>query len=277
MRRRGREPRRHRLDAEPAAPAAARSRGATAAGQPAVDLLVSTDTVRVGEQVDVVTAAWFPRDLRLQLRRPPTLQPPVIDGVWSFPQTTPDRHRRHPQHPRPLVRSVRLAPGRLPAGAPGRSNVPRATLKYSTPVALQFFSQEERFALSSRAETLIVRPLPDAGRPAGLRGRDRLGALARAARRSRRPASVGEGLAVELRVTGEGNTALWPNPDVALARGGARLSRAGRRAGHGRPMGAGRRHQDLPLSRGPRFGGRAGAAARALRLLRSRGRPIPAS
>ena len=34
-------------------------------------------------------AAWFPRDLRLQLRRPPTLQPPVIDGVWSFPQATP--------------------------------------------------------------------------------------------------------------------------------------------------------------------------------------------
>ena len=55
-------------------------------GKAAVDLIVSADTVRVGEQVDVVTAAWFPRDLRLQLRRPPTLQPPVIDGVWSYPQ-----------------------------------------------------------------------------------------------------------------------------------------------------------------------------------------------
>ena len=54
-----------------------------------MDLIVSADSVRVGEQVDVVTAAWFPRDLRLQLRRPPTLQPPVIDGVWSYPQATP--------------------------------------------------------------------------------------------------------------------------------------------------------------------------------------------
>ena len=36
-----------------------------------------------------MSAAWFPRDLRLQLRRPPTLQPPVIDGVWSYPQATP--------------------------------------------------------------------------------------------------------------------------------------------------------------------------------------------
>jgi hypothetical protein len=52
-----------------------------APGQAAVDLIVSADSVTVGEQVDVVTTAWFPRDLRLQLRRPPTLQPPVIDGV----------------------------------------------------------------------------------------------------------------------------------------------------------------------------------------------------
>ena len=58
-------------------------------GKAGVALIVSADSVRVGEQVDVVTAAWFPRDLRLQLRRPPTLQPPVIDGVWSYPQAAP--------------------------------------------------------------------------------------------------------------------------------------------------------------------------------------------
>jgi hypothetical protein len=135
-------------------------------GQPGVDLLVSTDSVRVGEQVDVVTAAWFPRDLRLQLRRPPTLQPPVIDGVWSFPQTTPSG-----------IAATRNIRGRwydlfvshqvvFPLVA-GTVSIPRATLKYSTPVALQFFSQEERFALSSRSDTLVVRALPGtAGPPA---------------------------------------------------------------------------------------------------------------
>ena len=130
---------------------------------------MSPDSVRVGEQVDVVTAAWFPRDLRQQLRRPPTLQPPVIDGVWSFPQTTPTG-----------IAATRNIRGRwydlfvshqvvFPL-VPGTVSVPRATLKYSTPVALQFFSQEERFALSSRAETLAVHPLPAAGRPAGFAG-----------------------------------------------------------------------------------------------------------
>jgi tetratricopeptide (TPR) repeat protein len=181
-------------------------------GEPGVDLLVSTDTVRVGEQVDVVTAAWFPRDLRLQLRRPPTLQPPVIDGVWSFPQTTPtgiaDTRNVRGRWYDLFVSHQVVFP--LVAGTVG---IPRATLKYSTPVALQFFSQEDRFALSSRADTLVVLPLPAADRPA-----DFAGAIGSGLTLERHieptSASVGEGVAVELRLSGEGNTALWPNPEV---------------------------------------------------------------
>jgi hypothetical protein len=181
-------------------------------GEPVVELLVSTDTVRVGEQVDVVTAAWFPRDLRLQLRRPPTLQPPVIDGVWSFPQTTPTgiaatRNIRGRWYDLFVSHQVVFP---LVAGLVG---IPRATLKYSTPVALQFFSQEERFALSSRADTLVVRPLPDAGRPAAFAGAIGTG-LTLERHVAPASASVGEGVAVELRLAGEGNTALWPNPDL---------------------------------------------------------------
>ena len=184
-----------------------------AAGQPGIDLLVSSDTARVGEQVDVVTLAWFPRDLRLQLRRPPTLQPPVIDGVWSYPQPAPTG-----------IAATRNVHGRwydlfvshqivFPLLA-GRVNIPRATLKYSTPVALQFFSQEERYALSSRAESLLVLPLPGEGRPAAFAG-----AVASGLKLERRitpmSAVVGQGVAVELSLTGQGNLALWPAPEVA--------------------------------------------------------------
>ncbi len=191
--------------------------GAPPPGQPAVDLLVSTDTVRVGEQVDVVTAAWFPRDLRLQLRRPPTLQPPVIDGVWSFPQATPSGIA--------ATRSIRGGWYDLFVShqvvfplVPGLIGIPRATLKYSTPVALQFFSQEERFALSSRPGTLVVRPLPTAGRPADFNGA--VGSRLTLERHVDPPtASIGEGVAVELRLAGEGNTALWPNPEPAWPSG----------------------------------------------------------
>lgn len=181
-------------------------------GEAAVNLIVSADSATVGEQVDVVTAAWFPRDLRLQLRRPPTLQPPVIDGVWSYPQATPAgiaATRNIGGHWYDLFVAHQVV---FPL-VPGTVSIPHATLKYSTPVALQFFSQEERYALSSRPETLAVRALPLEGRPAEFTG-----AVASGLRLERRitpqAARVGEGVTVELSLAGDGNTALWPAPQV---------------------------------------------------------------
>lgn len=185
-------------------------------GKAAVVLVVSADTVSVGEQVDVMTAAWFPRDLRLQLRRPPTLQPPVIDGVWSFPQAAP-----------PGIALIRNIGGTtydlfvahqvvFPLVA-GRIAIPRAMLKYSTPLALQFFSQEERFALSSEPETLTVRALPAEGRPANFNGA--VGAALHVERRVTPPSvREGEAVSVELTVSGTGNTALWPPPEIRWPR-----------------------------------------------------------
>ncbi|HET7599441.1 MAG TPA: BatD family protein, partial [Gemmatimonadales bacterium] len=130
-------------------------------GDPAVSLVVSQKSTGVGEQIDVLTAAWFPRDLRVQLRRPPTLQPPVIEGVWSYPQPVP-----------PGIAATRTVGGTLydlfvthqivfPL-VPGRIAVAPAVLKYSVPLALQFFSQEERYTLESAPETLTVAPTPSA-------------------------------------------------------------------------------------------------------------------
>jgi tetratricopeptide (TPR) repeat protein len=177
-----------------------------------VHLLVSPKSVRVGEQVDVVTAAWFPRELRLQLRRPPTLQPPVIDGVWSYPQTTPTgiaATRNIRGHWYDLFVAHQIV---FPL-VPGTINIPRATLKYSTPVAMQFFSQEERFALTSDPETLSVQPLPEQGRPVAFNGA--VGSSLSLERRlAVATARVGEAIPVEFVLRGEGNTALWPAPEV---------------------------------------------------------------
>jgi hypothetical protein len=181
-------------------------------GKAAVALVVSPDTVSIGEQIDVVTAAWFPRDLRLQLRRPPTLQPPVIDGVWSYPQAAPAgiaATRNIEGSAYDLFVSHQVV---FPLVA-GSIVIPGAMLKYSTPLALQFFSQEERFALTSRPETLLVRPLPTAGKPHEFTGA--IGSGLKLERRVTPPtARPGEGVAVELALSGEGNTALWPPPDV---------------------------------------------------------------
>lgn len=176
----------------------------------AVTVVVSDDTVSVGEQVDVVTAAWFPRELRLQMRRPPTLEPPVIQGVWSYPQPSPSG-----------IASSRLVSGRwydlfilhqivFPL-TPGVVRIAPATLHYSVPMAIQFFSQEDRYALNSEARSFVARGLPPA--PAAFTG-----AIGRGLSLSRVPdalaGQVGEPISVQFTVEGAGNVTLWPAPAV---------------------------------------------------------------
>ena len=183
-----------------------------AAGRAALTILLSSDTALVGQQVDVLTAAWFPRDLRLQLRRPPTLEAPRIDGVWTYPQPAPTG-----------IASTRLVDGRwydlfvlhqivFPL-APGRVQVTPAKLHYSVPLAFQFFSQEERYSLESGGASVAVSALPDQGRPPGFSG-----AVGRRITLERKviPSSgrAGEALTVDLTLRGQGNVALWPAPVV---------------------------------------------------------------
>lgn len=181
-------------------------------GKVGLSVVLSRDTVLVGEQVDLLTAAWFPRDLRSQLRRQPVLQPPVLDGVWSFPQTSPPgiaASKRVGDKWYDLFVAHQVV---FPLAA-GPVKVPPATLRYSVPVATQFFSQEERFTVSSDPRTLTVSALPLAGQPAGFAGatgRDLK--LERNLTPSR--ARAGEAVNVEIVVRGEGNVALWPAPEL---------------------------------------------------------------
>jgi tetratricopeptide (TPR) repeat protein len=186
-------------------------------GQPAVNLALSSRRGAVGEQVDVLTAAWFPRDLRVRLRRPPTLQPPVIEGVWSYPQPVP-----------PGIAATRTVGGTLydlfvahqvvfPL-RPGRIVVTPAVLKYSVPLALQFFSQEERYTLTSAPETLTVAATPESGRPAAFTGA--VGRDLTLVRTVEPPTAVpGEPVSVSFELSGEGNPALWPAPDLVWPEG----------------------------------------------------------
>lgn len=181
-------------------------------GEPALTLLVSSDRIYVGEQVDVVTAAWFPRDLRSRLRRPPTLAPPSLSGVWSYPQPTPPgiaQSRKVGDTWYDLFVSYQVV---FPL-VPGKVDIAKASLQYSVPVAMQFFSQEERYTLESNAASLTVLPLPDAGRPASFNG-----AVGRGLTLSRRvpgSGSAGQAVPVEVEINGRGNVALWPAPDLA--------------------------------------------------------------
>ncbi len=181
-------------------------------GEPALTLLVSDTSIYVGEQVDVVTAAWFPRDLRSRLRRPPTLTPPTLSGVWSYPQPTPPGiadSRKVGDTWYDLFVSYQVV---FPL-VPGPVEIAKASLQYSVPVAMQFFSQEQRYALESNSATLNVHALPDAGRPSDFSGA--VGRQMTLSRSAPATGSAGQAVAVDITLSGRGNVALWPAPTIA--------------------------------------------------------------
>jgi hypothetical protein len=179
---------------------------------PSVFVVTSGEVVYAGDQVNVLTAAWLPRGLRLRLRQSPTLTPPALPGVWSTPRASV-----------PGAVASRIVDGEtydLYVGFqtvyplnPGSVPVPPARLSWLQPSGRQYFSEERRLSAESRVTMLVVRPVPALGRPPGFDGpvaRDitityRLGSGS---------ARAGTVLPVELVVSGAGNLPLWPTPSI---------------------------------------------------------------
>jgi hypothetical protein len=178
-------------------------------GDVAVSLLASGDSVVVGEQLDLITVAWFPRQLLSQLRRPPELRPPTIAGVFNAVQ--------------PSVAGIgasRLVDGVwydlyvahqvvFPLTA-GRIDVPPAGLAFAVPQGRQYFSEEKSYRLESGPLTIAVMSPPEGGLLGGPSG----ARLALGYELTPDPAVAGEPIPVTLVLSGIGNVALWPPPVV---------------------------------------------------------------
>lgn len=201
--------------AAPAASPLARSllQGAPAPGRPdevALTVIVPAETVLVGQQLDVLLAAWFPRELRARLRRPPLLTLPTPEGVWAYPQTPPSD-----------IAATRLVRGRwmdlfvahqvvFPLAA-GRIVIPPASVEYAVPVTFSFFSREDRYALQTDSVPITALPLPASGRAPDDRAVVGQG-LSLAVRIEPAETRVGEPIEVAGTVAGGGNVALWLEP-----------------------------------------------------------------
>src|SRR5687768_16790398 len=112
-------------------------------GGPSVFVVPSAQVVYAGDQLNVLTAAWLPRGLRLRLRQPPTLSPPALPGVWSTPRTSV-----------PGAVASRTVDGELydlfvgfqtvyPLN-PGVLRIPSARLSWTEPAGRQFASEDRR-------------------------------------------------------------------------------------------------------------------------------------
>lgn len=182
-----------------------------------VQVVLSRDTVLVGEQVDVLTAAWFSRELRGRLRRQPRFEPPVLAGVWAFPQTALPGIAASKRVGDKWYDLFVLHQVVFPL-APGAVTIPPVTLTYEIPVAMQFFSQDERYTVSSPARALTVLPLPVAGQPPGFAGATGVN-LKLERQITPSVARANEAVNVEIAVRGEGNVALWPSPELTWPAG----------------------------------------------------------
>ena len=177
-----------------------------------ITVVLSGDTAVVGEQVDVVAIAWFPRALRERLARPPVITLPAGTGVWTLPQHAPEgvalsRRVGDAWYDLFVAHAIvfPLAPGNVAIAPP--------TVNYAMPLSFSFFTREEQ--LTRRADTvrLAVLPLPPGDSMAmanGVAGGDVQVALDLGARGAR----VGEPIEVITTVSGAGNVALWPEPAV---------------------------------------------------------------
>lgn len=182
--------------------------------QVALSIVLPEKPARIGQQLDLLLAGWFPRELRARLRRPPQLTLQTPQAVWALPPSTPTDVV--------LSRQVR---GRwmdlyavhqvfFPLTA-GRVVVPTSSMTYAVPLSFSFFSTEERYSLTTDSVPITVVPLPVAGRPT-----DDQGVVAAALHLdiATTPAEARVGEPVELAATlsGTGNPSLWPPPVLHL-------------------------------------------------------------
>jgi hypothetical protein len=179
---------------------------------PSVFVLTSDDLVFAGDQVNVLTAAWLPRGLRLRLRQPPSLTPPALPGVFSTPRASV-----------PGAVASRVVDGETydlfvafqtvyPLN-PGSVVIPAARLSWVQPSGRPSTGDDRRQSVESSPTTLVVRDLPVAGRPQDFDGpvaRD----LAVEYRLAQSSARAGAVLQVDVVVSGAGNLQLWPAPRV---------------------------------------------------------------
>lgn len=182
-----------------------------------VQVIPSRDTIVLGEQLDLVVVAWFPRDVRSRLRTHPTLTPPELQGAWTYPRTAALG-----------VVSTRVVAGRrydlfvhhqvaFPLTA-GELRVGHATVSYSLPLRTSILSREVPQEVQSEDTTVVVLPQPLEGRPQPFTGA--------AARNLEFTVTVdtgdfgmGNASTITAKVTGEGNVSLWPKPEFRWPEG----------------------------------------------------------
>lgn len=174
-----------------------------------VSVLPSAERVRLGEQLDLVVTAWFPRGVRDRLRAPPTILPPDVRGAWGYAGAAPTnvvatRETRGRTYDLFIFHEIvfALTPGDLEVGP--------ATVSYNVPVSGSFLSREVRQEVQSEPFLVAVQPNPAEAGPRVVAAEG----LAVGVDAPTTELQVGDAAIVAITVSGIGNVALWPEPEL---------------------------------------------------------------
>jgi len=171
------------------------------------------DTVYVGEQITYQVAVLLSEQARSRLRRNPEFLPPELRGLLAYELGTP--RRVAPQSYGGAVFEAHVFQRALFPVAPGPLRIPSPQLTYSLPQSSSYFSREESYVVRAESASVIVRPLPEDGRPADFTGA--VGVLTLSTRVDASEARVGDPFVLTVRVEGVGNVKLLPRPALELS------------------------------------------------------------
>jgi hypothetical protein len=171
------------------------------------------DTVYVGQQVTYQVAVLLSESARARLRRNPEFLPPELRGLLAYELGTPRRIAPRSYGGAPF--EAHVFQRALFAVAPGTLMVPAPQLSYTLPQSSSYFSREERFLVRAESAQLVVKPLPDAGRPQDYTGA--VGVLRASVIVDSSIARVGDPLVLTMRVDGIGNVKLLPRPVLEVS------------------------------------------------------------
>ncbi len=185
--------------------------------QVAVNLVPSRNRVVLGDQVDLVAVAWFPRDIRSRLRTIPAFDGPDVQGAWSYQHAGPAgvaASRRVGDRWYDLFLQYETV---FPLQT-GSLRVGRASVAYSLPISYSFLSRELRHVVPSDSVVIEVSAYPATGQPAGFRGAAG-GGLTLRLDPTVYDMFVGDARTVSVSLEGRGNVALWPEPEISWPMG----------------------------------------------------------
>ncbi len=175
-----------------------------------ITVMLSSESVVLGSQVDLVVVAWFPREVRSRLRNPPTLEAPALRGAWTYDRPAPTGMVASRQVGGVWYDLFALHQVVFPLAA-GATEVGSASVSYSLPVSSSFLSRELRHDVRSEPFEIAVAAQPRAGAGSGYQG---AAGMALDFRVDVPPGELrlGDAAMVYARLDGRGNVALWPEP-----------------------------------------------------------------